>query len=253
MSLSRLALRVATMAALRGRTAAGDAVADSVTPSLDGVATDTRPAVIAVYTDDTQTTPRSADLMAGAAALTLSMEAAVMAWTSPDGPWDVPATDTDAETTLDLLDRQVRRALMDTDTPWGALWRTLVTEITALSSQRDAETDADPQADTGVRLARRRLVMQVTTLAEPRPGHIASGVWADLLALLEADTTGLAPLAPILRAEIEGTVPMPRPTAWPSHWEHHAAEALGHETDDPQPITGPIETIVTHSAGYPNP
>ncbi|MBB4267352.1 hypothetical protein [Roseospira visakhapatnamensis] len=249
MSLSCLALRLATVAALRGRTLAGDAVADSARPALEGVAPDARPAVAAVYTDREETAPRAADLLAGAARGVLSVETAVMARAAPDGPWTVPVTDADAEATLDRLDRQIRHALMDAQNPWARLWRRLVADVSAVTRHRDADADAEARD----RPARHHLRIDLVLLAEPPAGHTATGVWADLLVLLAADTSGLAAWEPVVRAEIEGDAPTPRPTPWPAHWEHDAAEALGHDLGDPRTTIGPLKTVVTHPRGHADP
>ncbi len=246
MSLSRLALRIVTVAALRGRTWAGDAVRDSAIPPLDVAAREERLPFLSVYTDDGEVSPRNGDLLSGQPGCSLVIESAVTAQMRPGGDWVIPTTDAGMETTLDLLDRQVRRILMEGDNAWSRLWRALVTEVRGLRSLRGASDEK------GVRFAGRQLEIQVTTLPDPRPGHAASGVWSDLLEALAADIF-LAPLVALLRAEIEGDAPAPVPEVWPWHWEYAAAEALGHEMEDPRTIAGPIETIVTHAAGYPNP
>ncbi|MBB4287670.1 hypothetical protein [Roseospira goensis] len=245
MSLSRLALRIVTVAALRGRTWAGDAVRDSAIPPLDVAARTERLPFLSVYTDDGETVPRHGDLLSGQPGFALIIEMAVTAQMAPDGAWAIPTTDAGMETTLDLLDRQIRRALMDPDDPWAGLWRALVIDIAVVRTQRGAS------ADQGTRFAGRQIELQVRTLAEPRSGVTASGVWADLLARLEADAA-LAPLAPVLRAEIEGDTPAMPPVLWPWHWQRDAAEALGHEVDDPRTVGSTIETVVTHPAGYPD-
>jgi len=246
MSLSRLALRIVTIAALRGRTLAGDAVRDSAFPALDCGAQEESHLILAVYTDDGNASPRNGDLLSGQAVLSLVIESAVAICVPSQGTWVIPATDAEKETTLDLLDRQIRRALMDPDTPWSRLWRGLVAEVTAVAIRPSA------REENGQRPASRQLEIQVTTLADPRPGHTATGVWADLLAELEADAS-LAPVAPLLRAEIEGEAPSPQPDAWPRHWEHDAGTALGHEMDDPRAIAGSLETVVTTPNGYATP
>jgi len=244
MSLSRLALRIVTVAALRGRTWAGEAVRDSAIPPIDVAARDERRPVLSVYTDDGEATPRNGDLLSGQPAFSLVIESAVTAQMRPHGEWVIPATDAGMETTLDLLDRQIRRALMDPDHAWARLWRSLVGEVRGLRSLRGAGDDK------GMRFAARQMEIQVTTLADPRPGSAATGVWADLLARLEADRC-LAPLASVVRAEIEGPDPAPPPDPWPWHWEHDAGSALGHEMDDPRRIAASLEPVMTHPWGYP--
>jgi len=235
MSLSRLALRIVTVAALRGRTWAGDAVRDSAIPPIDVAARDERRPFLSVYTDDGETSPRNGDLLSGLPSFSLVIESAVTAQMQPGGDWVIPATDAGMESTLDLLDRQIRRALMDPTDPWSRLWRALVTEVLTVRTVRGASTDQ------GLRFAGRQIELQVRALADPRPGGAASGIWAELLARLEA-TPETAPLAAVLRAEIEDETP-PAPT----HWEHDAGAALGHEMDDPQTVADSLETVVTDS------
>lgn len=244
MSLSRLALRIVTVAALRGRTWAGDAVRDSAIPPLDVAARDERRPFLSVYTDDGQTAPRNGDLLSGLSSFALVIESAVTAQMEPGGDWAIPATDAGMEVSLDLLDRQIRRVLMDPDDPWSRLWRAVVVDVENVRSMRGASNDQ------GLRFAGRQIEIQVRALADPPPGRIASGVWADLLSSLESEPD-YVPLAAALRAEIEGAVPTPPPVVWPWHWARSDAEALGHEVVAPQAVASSLAAVVTGSDGQP--
>ncbi len=245
MSLSRLALRIVTVAALRDRTWAGDAVRDSAIPPLDVAARSERRPFLSVYTDDGQTAPRNGDLLSGHPTFALVIESAVTAQMEPGGDWAIPATDAGMEVTLDLLDRQIRRVLMDPDNPWSRLWRALVVEVDTVRTVRGASTDQ------GLRFAGRQIEIQIQALPDPLPGRVAAGVWADLLARLES-APDYAPLAAVLRADIEGEAPTAPPAVWPWHWARADAEALGHEVEDPRNIAGTLQTVITHPAGYPD-
>lgn len=208
MSIARLALRLATVKALGGRTYAGSRVVDSAIETIASTIGPGPTPALLVYTDEASGEAEGRDLLSAGGQATLAIEMAVaQAVQVPvaDGENEVaiviPGTDAGIEITLDLMERQVRLALTDPLSPWAEIWRRLVLKIVDIRVLRGAN------ARKGERFAARRLEIRVETLADPVPGMNVGEVWADFLALAEADTggDGLAGLAAEIRAQIEGS------------------------------------------------
>lgn len=204
MSIQRLAHRIATVAAIRGKTLAGAAVRDSAVAPIDIAASDEPAPFIAVYTDDQSSGMRGLDAGRPSDTLSIVIEFGVtakMTFVDNDGnefqePGQ-PPTDAQMEITLDMIERQIRVALADDGNAWAEIWRRLHTGDPEYSSTRGAS------AERGVRFAGRQLTIEVRPLPEPPAGASATGVWADLIAAVEADAA-TASLAPIVRDMIEG-------------------------------------------------
>lgn len=199
MAFTALALRLATVLALRGHTVAGDRVMDSaITPVDQRVAAERQPA-LAVYTDDLSASPEGRDLLGGDRSLQLVIEIVVADQVEHEGEVSitVPETDEGLELTINLAERQVLRALQAEAGGWAEIWRGLVLKINKVESQRGAGDKG------GVRFAARQLVLTVQPLAEPGFGAVATGVWRAFLdqLALEAD---FAALVPLLETEFEG-------------------------------------------------
>mgnify|MGYP000872163165 CR=1 FL=1 len=192
MSLVRLAHRFATVRALRGTTLAGTRVIDSSILAVDAVAKDeTRPFVV-VYTDDLARNQRGLDPARPVDQLTIVIEIGGTSTMVNDAVWEIPPTDAGLELTIDLIERQIAVALADEANPWAELWRRLHTDDPRWKSLRGATTD-------GIRLAGRQITIDVAPIAEPAFGRSPSGVWAEFLALLEADPTPV-PIVEAIRA-----------------------------------------------------
>lgn len=185
MSLSRLALRIATVKALRGKTFAGAMVRDSEIGPIDETAEGAEVPFIVVYTDECDIEANGAgeetSLFGCCTGIDLTIEMAVTSRMKPGGAWTIPTTDAGLEFTIDALERQVRLALSDPDNAWAEIWRTLVREIKGQKSSRGAS------ATKGVRFAGRQIVLTVDVLPEPNPGQPLRGLWLKFLALVEAD------------------------------------------------------------------
>lgn len=184
MSLARLALRIATIEALRGATSVRDNVLDSEIGSLDigadgSMRTDQEKPFISVYTEKSKVS----DLQ-GARAIwrngptELLIEtgiAASMTETNPDtGKKTVvgglAATDAAFEFFLDQLDRQIIMVLTDPLNEWSEVWRKLMGETTSIERKRLS----DPTAD--VRMAARQLWIGCQLVPDPPYGEaIGSG------------------------------------------------------------------------------
>lgn len=204
MSIQRLAHRIATVAAIRGKTLAGEAVRDSSVPPIDVAASEEPKPFISVYTDDQASGMRGLDAGRPSDTLSIVIEFGVtaqMTFVDNDGEEfqepGQPPTDAQMEIMLDMIERQIRIALADDGNAWAEIWRRLHTGDPQYSSTRGAS------AERGIRFAGRQLTIEVRPLPEPPAGGPATGVWADLIAAVEADAAA-APLAPIVRDMIEG-------------------------------------------------
>lgn len=240
MSLPRLAVRVASVAALRGRTLAGDAVHDSAIQTVDVLAAGARHPFVVVYTDDGEAQPSQADPASGQASFSLIIEFAVAALRRPEEGGDpellIPPADAALEVDLDRMERQILVALRDPANAWGVLWRRFVTEITVRRSRRGAS------AERGLRFAARQIEMQVRSLAEPPFGAPAAGVWTDFLAALAADPS-TAPLEPLVRAEIEGEGSGTLAIHIRRRFASADLEAMGYDPSEETTTLGPVSRI----------
>ena len=199
MSLSRLALRLATVHALKGQTIAADRVKDSAIASIDALADGQKAPFISVYTDDAETSSRSADTLFGSATVNLVIEMAIVARADVDGQTLLahPPTDATIESELDRMERRISIALRG-GTEWAAVWRRFVLSIDSIKSVRGGS------AEKGNRFAARQMEFAVAILAEPAPGQTPAEAWTDLLGLLDA-SPDLASIAAMIREELDGS------------------------------------------------
>lgn len=205
MSLPRLAARLATVAALRGRTLAGAAVSDSEIPPVDVVARDKPLPFISVYTDDVEASPTGRDLLGADVTFALVIEIGVTAQMKfrldngevVEGEGS-PPTDAQIELAIDVIEHQILATLQGSQDAWPELWRRLIAKVKGYKSIRGASSDK------GLRFAGRQIVLTVTPLCGLQfPGEPLVGVWGDLLAALEADPV-MSGSASWLRAAIAG-------------------------------------------------
>lgn len=221
MSLVSLALRLATIRALKGRTFAEDRVFDSRIEAIDTLAMNETAPIIIVTTDDDEVAYEGRDLFAGDHKHDLVIEAGVWTKVSTEKDGDlliIPATDAGLEASLNIFCYQIARALAGDGGEWGDLWRSIVTSVPKGSSRRGAD-------DTkGVRFAARQLIYTVDHIAEPMPGRMpAEGeTWFRILEMLKADPE-FAAIGKIIETEIAAVSLMP--------WEQVRA-ALGLADDE---------------------
>lgn len=203
LSLVRLAHRIATVQALRGRTLAGDRIGDSSILPQDrrNLRPDDPAHIITVYTDDEGRDLRdlTPDQKRNSLWIELEVAATVCNPAVPD-EWGLPHTDAGLEITLDLIERQIHAALADEESPWANLWRRLHHGTGERRSVRVA-------MDQGMRLASRQISIEVAPLPEPPFGAEPRGVWVDFLSLMESDPD-LSDLATLVRAEFIGSGPI---------------------------------------------
>lgn len=209
MSLSALAIRLATIEALRGQTLAGDRVHDSDIRPVDLVVGAEQQPVILVTTDDSDTDVEGRDLLAADHKLELVVEMTVASKVDVEGSDEsviaIPATDAGLEITLNLLGWQIAATLSSGGGAWGDLWRTFVTRVRKVTSRRGAD-DAN-----GIRYAARQLIFSVDHLAEPEKGIVpAEGdAWARMIAALKA-----TPKFAGIGSAVEATIAADAPADW---------------------------------------
>ncbi|WP_336810931.1 hypothetical protein [Bosea sp. MMO-172] len=212
MSLSRLAIRLATVKALAGRTMAGGAVSDSQVSAIDVAAAEHKHPFIAVYSDDGEASGVGRDI-SGNGAFSLAVEIGVtskMRYRLDSGEDEVVdalvPTDALMEMTLDLIARQIVIALADPTNDWANLWRRLVPKVGRVRTRRGAS------ADKLLRFAGRQMEIEVHPLGDPPFGKPPAGVWSDLLDAIEQDTDPeFRKLAAVIRSSIVGD---PQPPSW---------------------------------------
>lgn len=212
MSLVSLAVRYATIRALKGRTYAGENVFDSKIEPINLVAENGADFAIVVTTDDDDVKIEGRDLIAGDHQLELVIEVAATAklTVKTDEGEDaealtIPATDAGLEASLNLIGWQIARALSASGGVWGDLWRSLVMKVHSISSRRGADEA------NGVRYAARQYVYKIDHIAEPEPGiaPAAGDLWARAITMLKAD-----PEFGAIGRIIENTITADTPEPW---------------------------------------
>lgn len=213
MSLVRIALRIAVIEALKGRTLVAGNVLDSQIAAIavagDGsIRTDQDRPFIAVYTDRAKvepgTEPRSL-IENGLTELHLEMGiAASMTMTGENGESvvveGIPATDSGFEFTLDLVARQIADVLSDPENSWAEVYRLLVNRVARVERSRAA-------SDTiGVRMAGHQITLLLDLVDDPLPGQPIEGTSAFGMFLALADASDdelLVQRAALMRGQIE--------------------------------------------------
>jgi len=207
MSLTRLAMRLAAARALQNRTLAEARVFDSAVDPIDQTIAEARQPLLVLTTDEHEADVTGRDLSSGSQRCDLVIEMAIAARVevpaSDTGGGQItiaiPHTDEGMELTLDIMEHQVVAALTRDDSAWSRAWMKLVPRITKRLSRRGAS------AENGVRFAARQLILTCDLVDTPGIGGAIApnSAWGEVLALMAADDA-LAPIASILRAEIEG-------------------------------------------------
>ena len=200
--IGRIALRMATVEALKGKTEVGDNVLDSEIGALDVTAdgqlrTDQPAPFISVYVESaTMGDDRlggGADLRAlhrsGPTALIIEygITAAMTVPNEDTGASEVmqgiPTTDAAFEFFLDLVGRQIVNALSDPKSEWAELWKGLSESVAKIERKRTAD------ATNGVRIAAHQLVITLDLRPDPVFGEpiAPTSIWAKFFAKLQAD------------------------------------------------------------------
>ena len=207
MGLTRLVMRLACVQALKGQTLAGTRVFDSAVAPLDLVVEEHRQPLIVVTTDEHEADITGRDLLRGAQICDLVIEIAIAAAASVASSneqgeaitIEIPHTDEGMELTLDMLEHQCVAALIRDNTPWATIWMNLVPRVTRRLSRRGASSE------NGLRFAARQIVLTCDLVDTPtRTSDIVeASAWGQALAAMDGNES-LAPLASVLRAEIDG-------------------------------------------------
>lgn len=181
MSLVRIALRIAAIEAIRGRTVFGTNVLDSEIGTLqvdaDGnLRTDEDAPFISVYTD--AATTRDIDIHLRSFAVNGATEilfeagvTAAMTKTDPDTDESilvglgVPATDRSFEFSLDMVARQIGDILVDEANEWAEIFRGFIQNFIRIDQARTGGTS------DGVRLAGRQLKLTALLINDPVAGE----------------------------------------------------------------------------------
>ena len=209
MSLASFAIRTCTIEALRGQTLAGDAIEDSPIDPVSLAVGATAP-LIAVFSDtemlhaqgrsflesihdQDQEHPHTVDVTLH---VFLPPNPAVPMPGQPDVMLD--ARESGAAFAVDLLYRQITRALLLNDTVWADLWRRAVNSVVFVEAKAYVV-----QTEKGVRIPAREIAMRLDVLDEPMFGGDASDFWPAFIAAAAASDDVLD-YAPILTAAIQG-------------------------------------------------
>ena len=215
MSLTRLALRMATVMALRGNTYAGTRVFDSRADAVQPEDFETAQPVIIVFTDADDMALEGNNWLDAERRIDLVIEVFMGSrLVHEDGQPDeveIPQTDSGLELALDLVGRQIVKVLQGgVQGTWPELWREIVCRINKVSALRGAGTEK------GVKYAAKQYIITVETIAEPPFNlQLEDTTWGSFVAALGADAA-TAPLAEVIRDHIACT--------FPSEWVAQAAE-----------------------------
>ncbi|MGS1093110.1 hypothetical protein ACVCNR_00815 [Aquamicrobium terrae] len=177
--LTRIALRIAAVEALKGATLVGNNVLDSEIGAIDiaadgSVRTDADKPFIAAYTDASKV---EVDLAGRALqksgpldmVLEYGVTAAMTVTDEETGESTVmagiPATDAGLEFTLDLIGYQISAALADPDNEWADIWRSIAGNVQKIERKRTAD------AAGGTRVAAQQMTITVDLMADPIKGE----------------------------------------------------------------------------------
>lgn len=204
MSLAVAAIKIAALRSLKGRTSAGDGVFDSAVEPFDALREQGAPIVV-IYCDSGKRDVQGRDLFGARQIIDLAFDIFVaQAVTVDAGETEIriPASDEGNEIYLRSLAYEVEKVLLSRQSTWSELFRRLWLRA---SDQDFCEWNRGAIADKGRRQALLRAIYKVETIADPTPGAEPEGVWADILAAMEADEE-LADLARYWRQLIAGTI-----------------------------------------------
>ncbi len=201
MSLVAFAVRLATVRAISAAVWPEFTVANGPQRPLDTVAAGSP--VVAVYTSGSNDGLEGNELLAGDPRVSLSIQIylpPVVTVTIAGAPLEFDTRADGAETMLDVLARRILAALVAEAEPWSQLWGRLVSRTRTIGNSSYLVESAE------VRCAARELTLECETLYEPIPGAPPMGVWAELIALMRADSgaSTVADLADWVAGEITG-------------------------------------------------
>lgn len=191
MSLACFALRVCAVNAIRHRTAAGERVFDSSVAPMNAMEDSGRRSVIIVSSDDYRTTaeretPSARDFLSPKT-VNLSFETLIGSFVTvksgDGGEFRIPHTDEGLELSINLIERQVLRALASGDNEWSSLFLKFAPTLVDTASKRGAgSTD-------GNKFAARLTTISIATLSDPPFGEVPDPAtpWGRFITALRAD------------------------------------------------------------------
>lgn len=192
MSLVCAMLRMTAVQALRGATLAGEKVSDSSIEALSDIMTDAQQPVMLVRIDQSSEPSANEGLFARSATVTLSIDLIVASKVTfavegtPVSELVIEPTDAGLEFSLDVLDRQWRRALSDPENSFAEAFRQLVAGFGPIKASRGV----DPE--TGRKHAIRMIEVEIEPICDPAPGDALPAAIDAVLTQLEtvADYVG---------------------------------------------------------------
>ncbi|MGI3901240.1 MAG: hypothetical protein ACRYGP_13850 [Janthinobacterium lividum] len=205
MSLAAFALRTCAVRALRGRTLAGaTAVYDSPVDMADLAEKATTPSIFVFSDLERLTSLATRDVLDGDNTVDLAMMIVLPAeFQATVGGATVTFDDrrAGAAAAIDLIYRQVERALLDESSVWSGLWVRFVFKLVEV----EAHAYVLPVGKGPVlrKLPARAIRIVIQPLQEPGFGVEPEGIWAEFVTAMAGDA-GLAPLAPLFAAAIQG-------------------------------------------------
>ncbi|MDX6806317.1 hypothetical protein [Terrihabitans rhizophilus] len=218
MSLARIALRIAAVEAIKGRTLVEDNVLDSPNGALDIQANGTlrtpedRP-FVAVFTDTGKAEDITGRSLVENGVCELVIESGIsLAMTVVDQETgasemvgvSIPASDGGFEFFLDIVQREIVEALTDPNNEWAEIYRRLHYRVTKI------EIGARRTTDDGQRVAGHQVRISVALMDDPVRGEPleAGSPLADFLDKLQAsDSLVYQEQAATMRRFIEGSAP----------------------------------------------
>lgn len=204
MSLAAFALRVCAVQAITGATLAGAAVVDSPIDMADRAETASTPSIFVFSDLERITDIETRAIYAGSTKVDLAFMIvlpAVFKATIGGVTLDFDDGQAGAAVAIDILYRQIIRALLDESTIWGRLFCGFAQGI----DEAEAHAYVLPVGKAGAqrKLPARAIRLVIDPLNNPPMGEAPSGLWAELVTAMEGDAD-LAPLAPLIAAAIQG-------------------------------------------------
>ncbi len=173
MSISRAALRIATVKALVGNTLADDRVHDSEIGPLEDIAGKSTAPIVVVYTDDEDVDVKQRDLLAHDGMQSLVIEIAVTTKMDKSGDWSISNnTDKGMELIIDLIEHQCFATLQKSESNWAEIWRMLAGGVGKRRDRRGVS------AENGVRFAGRQILIEVELPKEPSADTLNGPTWS---------------------------------------------------------------------------
>lgn len=214
--LGRIALRIAAVEALKGKTLVGDNVLDSEIGALDvgadgSIRTDQEKPFVSIYVEGSKIEDRldlralhrsgSTDFMIEIG-ITAAMTVTDPETDASDVITGIPATDPAFEFYLDVVGRQVVNALTDPNNAWAEIWRSLSSGVGKIERRRTSD------AASGVKTAAHQLIVTVDLLPDPVFGEpiAPTSTWAKLFAQMEASNHPFLPMLQTLVGDPDGVL-----------------------------------------------